>query len=83
VFQTIYSCRNAEYQTMAKQVGRLTSLSPGEIEMAGRIKDQPNTTSRAWEYWVTRLEKRGEMPARLRTSGRASAKKKTKGRRKR
>jgi ribulose-5-phosphate 4-epimerase/fuculose-1-phosphate aldolase len=62
VFRTIYSCRNAEYQTQAKQVGRISGLSPGEIEMAGRIHHQPNTTARAWEYWVTRLEKRGALP---------------------
>jgi ribulose-5-phosphate 4-epimerase/fuculose-1-phosphate aldolase len=86
VFQTIYSCRNAEYQTMAKQVGRVSSLSPGEIDMAGKIKDQPNTVSRAWEYWMTRLEKRGEMPARPRAAtrtGATSRNKKAKGRKKR
>ena len=35
VFRTIYGCRNAEYQTQAKLVGRIGMLTPGEIDMAG------------------------------------------------
>lgn len=62
VFRTIYGARNAEYQTQAKVVGEITSLSPGEIEMAGALPKQPNTVTRAWEYWVTRLGKAGGMP---------------------
>jgi HCOMODA/2-hydroxy-3-carboxy-muconic semialdehyde decarboxylase len=62
VFRTIYSCRNAEYQTQARLVGQVSGLSPGEIELSGKIHQQPNTTARAWEYWVTRLEKRGATP---------------------
>lgn len=63
VFRTIYGARNAEYQTQAKLIGKVTSLTPGEVEMAGKLPSQPNTTSRAWEYWATRLAKRGAMPA--------------------
>jgi len=64
VFRTIYSCRNAEYQTRAKSVGQVHGLSPGEIKEAGRIHHQPNTLARAWEYWVMRLDKRGGTPPR-------------------
>jgi hypothetical protein len=31
--------------------------------MAQSLYERPNTHSRAWEYWATRLAKRGEMPA--------------------
>jgi hypothetical protein len=31
--------------------------------MAQSLDERPNTHSRAWEYWATRLAKRGEMPA--------------------
>ena len=64
VFRTIYSCRNAEYQTAAKLIGKVGTLTPGEVEMAGQLHAQPNTIARAWEYWVTRLEKAGGMPPR-------------------
>ena len=65
VFRTIYGARNAEYQTQAKVVGKITQLSPGEIEKAGALPKQPNTVSRAWEYWATRLAKRGGMPPKV------------------
>jgi HCOMODA/2-hydroxy-3-carboxy-muconic semialdehyde decarboxylase len=62
VFRTIYSCRNAEYQTQAKLIGKIGALTPGEVDMAGTLHQQPNTVARAWEYWVTRLAKRNELP---------------------
>jgi ribulose-5-phosphate 4-epimerase/fuculose-1-phosphate aldolase len=49
VFRTIYSCRNAEYQNKAMLVGRMSTLSPGEIEMAGSLTNQPGL-DRAWEH---------------------------------
>lgn len=74
VFRTIYSARNAEYQTQAKIVGKIRSLTPGEIEKAGALPTQPNTTARAWEYWVTRLAKRGAMPPKVNATKRAATK---------
>jgi HCOMODA/2-hydroxy-3-carboxy-muconic semialdehyde decarboxylase len=68
VFRTIYSCRNAEYQTRAKLVGKIDTLSPGEIDMAGKIQDQPNGVSRAYEQWIMRLAKAGGAPPRGRSS---------------
>jgi len=90
VFRTIYAARNAEYQTQAKIVGTIRSLTPGETEMAGALPKQPNTTARAWEYWLTRLAKRGGMPARAKAAPakgagtkRSTAKKKSTGGKKR
>jgi HCOMODA/2-hydroxy-3-carboxy-muconic semialdehyde decarboxylase len=68
VFRTIYSCRNAEYQTAAKLIGKVGTLTPGEAEMAGQLHAQPNTIARAWEYWLTRLDKAGAMPLRERAA---------------
>ncbi len=67
-FRTIYSCRNAEYQAAAKLMGKIGPLTPGEVEMAGQLHAQPNTIARAWEYWVTRLEKADGMPPRERAA---------------
>jgi HCOMODA/2-hydroxy-3-carboxy-muconic semialdehyde decarboxylase len=86
VFRTIYAARNAEYQTQAKLVGTVRPLSPGETEMAGALPKQPNTTTRAWEYWVTRLQKRGGVPKAVparRAPAAAGANKKSKGGKKR
>ena len=55
VFRTIYSCRNAEYQSQAMLIGRMSTLSSGEMEMAGSLKNQPGV-DRAWEHWVKRLD---------------------------
>jgi HCOMODA/2-hydroxy-3-carboxy-muconic semialdehyde decarboxylase len=59
VFRAIYSCRNAEFQMQALAMGKVSSLSAGEIERAGLLNSQPNVTSRTWEYWTMRLERSG------------------------
>ncbi len=63
VFRAIYSCDNARYLSEAKRLGNFSPLTPGEIEMAQAIYQLPTAQNRAWEYWETRLVKRGGMPA--------------------
>jgi ribulose-5-phosphate 4-epimerase/fuculose-1-phosphate aldolase len=58
VFRTIYTARNAEYQSAAHAQGTVSPLSPGEIEKARRLNLDPGPVQRAWEYWATRLAKR-------------------------
>lgn len=83
VLRTIYSCKNAEYQWQAHQLGHVMGLSPGEIEKCAAIHRQPNVTSRTWEYWSMRLERAGHGLPPVR-SGRAKVattpRKKSKGR---
>ncbi len=64
VFRSIYSCLNAVYLNEAKKMGKVGPLTPGEIEMAGAINKIPSVPLRTWEYWATRLAKRGGMPPR-------------------
>jgi ribulose-5-phosphate 4-epimerase/fuculose-1-phosphate aldolase len=64
VFRTIYSARNAEYQTQARLIGNVSALSAGEAALIGAQAEQPGALSRAWEYWVTRLAKRNDLPKR-------------------
>lgn len=59
VFRAIYSCRNAEYQYMAKMLGNVSPLRPGEVEKSSQINAMPTATFRTWEYWTVRLEKSG------------------------
>jgi HCOMODA/2-hydroxy-3-carboxy-muconic semialdehyde decarboxylase len=59
VFRAIYSCRNAEYQLLAKMLGTVTTLRPGEVELSGRINSLPTANMRTWEYWSARLDKAG------------------------
>ena len=58
VFRTIYAVRNAEFQWKAQQIGSIAPLSPGEIEKAAELHEQPGPLMRAWEYWSVRLAKR-------------------------
>jgi hypothetical protein len=64
VFRCVYSCLNAVYLTEGKKMGKVGPLTPGEIEMAGAINKIPSVPLRTWEYWATRLAKRGGMPPR-------------------
>lgn len=64
VFRTIWSAKNAEYQLQAKSAGKVDRLSMGEIEAVLAHQMKPSPLGRAWEYWVKRLEKAGELPDR-------------------
>src|SRR5262249_41838994 len=57
VFRTIYSCRNAEFQSEARALGTVGQLSKGEAELAAAHNLQPGPVARAWEYWSVRLQK--------------------------
>lgn len=59
VFRAIYSCRNAEFQFMAKMLGNVSPLRPGEVDKASQINAMPTATFRTWEYWSARLDKSG------------------------
>jgi len=63
VFRATYSCDNARYLSEAMRLGNFCPLTPGEIEMAQTIYQLPTAQNRAWEYWTTRLAKRGGMPS--------------------
>jgi ribulose-5-phosphate 4-epimerase/fuculose-1-phosphate aldolase len=82
VFRSVYSCRNAEFQSHARALGRVDQLTKGEVEKARGHNLQPGPINRAWEYWSVRIDKRGEMPQRRKS---ATARKRrsapTKGRR--
>ena len=71
VFRSIYTCHNAVYLSEGKKMGRVGPLTPGEIAMAGAINKIPSVPFRTWEYWATRLAKRGGMPPRAATSAAA------------
>jgi HCOMODA/2-hydroxy-3-carboxy-muconic semialdehyde decarboxylase len=57
VFRSIYTTRNAELQLRAMAIGTLGPLSPGEAEKCGAHNLGTRGVERAWEYWVTRLQK--------------------------
>ncbi len=62
VFRSIFCCLNATYLSEGKKMGKVGQLTPGEIELAGALNKIPSVPLRTWEYWVTRLAKRGGMP---------------------
>jgi hypothetical protein len=57
VFRCIYTTRNAELQLRAMAIGTPSPLSPGEVEKCGGHNLGTRGVERAWEYWVTRLQK--------------------------
>jgi HCOMODA/2-hydroxy-3-carboxy-muconic semialdehyde decarboxylase len=57
VFRSIYTTRNAEVQLRAMAIGTPDPLSPGELEKCGAHNLGARGVERAWEYWVTRLQK--------------------------
>jgi ribulose-5-phosphate 4-epimerase/fuculose-1-phosphate aldolase len=57
VFRSIYTTRNAELQLRAMAIGTPSPLSPGEAEKCGAHNLGGRGVERAWEYWVTRLQK--------------------------
>src|ERR1700681_1365765 len=57
VFRAIYTTRNAELQLRAMAIGKPDPLSPGEAEKCGAHNLGERGVERAWEYWVTRLQK--------------------------
>jgi ribulose-5-phosphate 4-epimerase/fuculose-1-phosphate aldolase len=61
-FRCYFSCRNAVYQMEAAARGAIRPLSPGEVDMAGKIATGTTGQARAWESWVVRLDKRGALP---------------------
>jgi ribulose-5-phosphate 4-epimerase/fuculose-1-phosphate aldolase len=65
VFRSIHTHRNAELLLRAHALGPVTPLSKGEAEMACAYSLRERPMSRAWEYWVTRLTKAGELPPKM------------------
>src|SRR5262249_8015273 len=57
VFRSIYTTRNAELQLRARGRGARGLISAGEVEKGGGHNLGSRGVERAWEYWVTRLQK--------------------------
>jgi len=82
VFRSIMTHRNAELLLRALTVGngKVTPLSAGETKLSHDYSLQERPLGRAWEYWVTRLTKAGELPPRSKTLvGKGSGKRKAAG----
>ena len=81
VFRSIMTHRNAELQLRAHMVGKVTPLQRRRAEALGELFAGGAAAGRAWEYWVTRLTKAGELPPRTKTlvgKGKAGSKPKAK-----
>jgi ribulose-5-phosphate 4-epimerase/fuculose-1-phosphate aldolase len=86
VFRSIMTHRNAELLLRALTVGngKVTPLSAGEQKLSHDYSLAARPLGRAWEYWVTRLTKAGELPPKTKTlvggkGGKAKAKSKKAG----
>jgi HCOMODA/2-hydroxy-3-carboxy-muconic semialdehyde decarboxylase len=59
VFRSIFSARNADYQVRSMALGAIGALTPGEVELAGKLASSTTGLERSWEYWLRRLERAG------------------------
>jgi ribulose-5-phosphate 4-epimerase/fuculose-1-phosphate aldolase len=71
VSRAIFMCQNAAYQLSAQLLGKVATLTVGEIALASTINALPNVTNRTWEYWTQRLEKAGGLPSRASSAPKA------------
>ncbi|MGH6664570.1 MAG: class II aldolase/adducin family protein [Pseudolabrys sp.] len=63
VFRSIFSARNAEFQTRALMIGgNFDSLTPGETKLAAQLVNNTTGLNRSWEYWSMRVFKAGGVP---------------------
>jgi len=83
VFRTVYSHVNAEIQLRSMMIGKIGPLNRGETALTGPYQLQPRPMARAWEYWVTRLDKNGSLPPAPRAAKSARAAKSSRGRKSR
>ena len=74
VFRSVFGCLNAQYQLQAMLIGKVGTLSRGEVRAAGGANLMPRGMARAWEYWTLRLGERGRFPARAATASRGKPK---------
>lgn len=51
VFRTVYGAKNADVQTRAMQMGTLSTLTPGEAQLAEAFNLSAIAVDRAWEQW--------------------------------
>jgi ribulose-5-phosphate 4-epimerase/fuculose-1-phosphate aldolase len=62
VSRSIFMCQNAVYQLQASLLGKVDTLSPGEVKLASTLNALPNVTGRTWEYWTMRVADLGKLP---------------------
>jgi ribulose-5-phosphate 4-epimerase/fuculose-1-phosphate aldolase len=62
VYRAVQSCRNADFLVRALMIGSVSSLSPGETELAGQITGRTTGLTRSWDYWAMRVAKAGGAP---------------------
>jgi HCOMODA/2-hydroxy-3-carboxy-muconic semialdehyde decarboxylase len=74
VFRTIYTCKNAELQSLAHVHGHVGALTPEEAEKARAYNLRPGPVQRAWDYWTRRLEEAEALIAAASGATRARAK---------
>jgi len=81
VYRTVNSHRNADFQVRAMLVGAITPLSPGETKLSAQNTGRTTGLSRAWEYWIMRLAKAGNLPpaSKKKTAGKRAAKARARG----
>ena len=64
VYRAIQTCRNADFLVRAMMIGTVSSLSPGEIDLACEITNRTTGLTRSWDYWARRVDQSEGAPPR-------------------
>ena len=81
VFRAVQSCRNADFQVRAMSIGKISSLTEGEVRLADEIAGKTTGLIRSWDSWARRLARSGDGPPAARKPARATAKPRRAGKR--
>jgi ribulose-5-phosphate 4-epimerase/fuculose-1-phosphate aldolase len=75
VYRAVQTCRNADFMVRAMSIGSIvSSLSPGEVNLARQITGKTTGLTRSWDYWVTRITPFGDSKTTVRKAKPARAK---------
>ena len=57
VYRAVQTCRNADFQVRGMSIGKVASLTEGEVRLADEITGKTTGLIRSWDSWVRRLAK--------------------------
>lgn len=63
VYRAVQTCRNADFQVRAMSIGKIASLTEGEVRLADEITGKTTGLTRSWNFWAMRVAKAGGIPA--------------------
>ena len=74
VYRAVQTCRNADFQVRGMSIGKVASLTEGEVRLADEITGKTTGLIRSWDFWAMRVAKAGGVPSAVKKPARKTAK---------